>query len=132
METLLIFVIGALFAAGAFLMLRRHMVRLIFGLILISNAANLLIFTMGRLIRGIPPIIPEGQVAPTEIVANPLPQAMILTSIVISFGLMAFVLVLLYQTEQETGTSDVDGLREADVPDDAAPAGRALSYAVGD
>ena len=96
MEILLSFVVGCLVAGGTYLLLRPHLLRLFFGLVLLSNAVNLLIFTMGRLTRGTPPLIVEGQTVPTEAIANPLSQAIVLTSIVISFGIASFMLVLVW------------------------------------
>ena len=114
METLLALTSGVLFAASFYLLLRRNLLRFIVGLIMMSNAVNLLIFTMGRLTQANPPIIPHGQKVPTEPYANPLPQALILTAIVISFGLLAFTLVLIYRNYQSTDTLDVDALMAAE------------------
>ncbi len=116
METGLAFLIGVLSAASVYMMLRRNLVRLIIGLILLSNAVNLLIFTAGRLTPANPPLIPPGADAPVTPFANPLPQALILTAIVISFGLLAFTLVLVYRAYQELGTMDADDLRTAAPP----------------
>ncbi|MDZ7702995.1 MAG: Na+/H+ antiporter subunit C [Trueperaceae bacterium] len=112
METILSVVVGGLFAGAVYLMLRRNLLKFIFGFVLMSNAVNLLIFTAGRLTRASAPIIPDTADAPTEIIANPLPQALILTAIVIGFGFIAFSLVLLYRSYQATGTVDTDKLRE--------------------
>jgi multicomponent Na+:H+ antiporter subunit C len=116
METLLAFVVGGLFAAGIYLVLRRNLVRLIIGIALISNAANLTMFTAGRLTRGQPPLIPAGAERPEGLFANPLPQALILTAIVIGFGLLAFTLVLVYRASQELDTLDPDEMRVAEPP----------------
>lgn len=116
METILAFVVGALFTASVYLMLQRNLLKLVFGVVLLSNAANLLIFTLGRLTRTRPPLIAPDAVAPVAPFANPLPQALILTAIVISFGLLAFALVLVYRSYQELGTVDSD--RMLDLPDD--------------
>lgn len=110
MEPLLAVVVGVLFACGIYLMLRRNLLRFIFGLILLSNGANLLIFTAGRLTRAAPPLIPEGANVPVGEVANALPQALVLTAIVISFGLVSFALVLLMRTYGAWGTLDTDAL----------------------
>lgn len=117
METLLAIVTGGLFAVSTYLLLRRHLLRIIFGLILLTNAVNLLLLTLGGLTRGAPPLIPESSVVPLEPVANPLPQALILTSIVISLGVLAFILLLVYRTEKAFGTTDADDLREGDGPE---------------
>jgi multicomponent Na+:H+ antiporter subunit C len=114
MEALLAVIIGILFASSLYLMLRRNFVRVVIGLILLSNAVNLLIFTMGRITRGNPPLIMDGQQFPAEGFANPLPQALILTAIVIGFGLLAFALVLAYRAYRELNTVDVDRMRVAE------------------
>ncbi len=112
METILAVVVGGLFAGAVYLMLRRNLLKFIFGFVLMSNAVNLLIFTAGRLTRASAPVVPSGAEAPLEAVANPLPQALVLTAIVIGFGFTAFSLVLLYRSYQATGTVDTDILRE--------------------
>ncbi len=114
METVLSVVVGLLMGVSVYLMLRRNLVRFLFGLILLSNAANLAIFTAGGLTRGAPPLIPEGAEAPASEVANAVPQALILTAIVISFGLLAFALVLAWQASRALGTVDTDAMRAAE------------------
>ncbi len=111
MTTLLAFVIGGLYAAGLYLMLRRSIVKLIIGLALVGHAVNLLIFTVGGLTRAQPPLIAEDAVEPAAPFADPLPQALILTAIVISFGVLAFTLVLVHRTYQITRSDDLDQLR---------------------
>lgn len=103
--------IGVLYAAGIYLMLRRNIVKLIFGLILLSHAANLLIFTMGGLVRGNPPLAAPGTSAPPPGAADPVPQALVLTAIVIGFALTAFAAVLVKRVFAATGTDDADALR---------------------
>ena len=129
METVLAFLTGILVAAGVYLMLRRHLVSLLFGLVLISNAINLLIFASGRLTRGRPALIPADLETPAHAIANALPQALILTAIVIGFGLMTFFLVLTYRAYRELGTVDPEAMREAEPPgskasEEAAPLAR--------
>lgn len=111
MEIILAVVIGGLFAGGVYLILRRSLIKLIIGLILMGHGANLLIFTMGRLTRGQPPLIPSGETQLFEPFADPLPQALVLTAIVIGFGLQAFALVLVRRTYQSLGTRDGDQLQ---------------------
>jgi multicomponent Na+:H+ antiporter subunit C len=113
-ETVLAFVVGALYAAAVYLLLRRNVVRLVIGLALLGHATNLLIFTSAGLTRGRPPLVPEGAAAPAGAVADPLAQAFILTAIVISFGLLAFVVVLLYRAHQAVGSPDVDDMRSTE------------------
>ena len=120
METLLAIMVGALVAGAVYLMLARDVLRFLFGLILISNAANLLIFGAGGLTPEAPPLIPEGMDAPLPGVANALPQALVLTAIVIGFGLFAFALVLVYRGYQRLGTLDSDAMRLAEPPVEAA------------
>lgn len=111
MEVVLAVLSGLLFAVAVYLLLRRHIVRMVVGLIVLSNAVNLLLFAMGRLTRVSPPIVPDGREMPTEAYANPLPQALILTAIVISFGILAYAIALIYLTYQKEDTVDSDVLR---------------------
>ena len=117
MEALMAITIGALVACAVYLMLSRHVLRFIFGLVLISNAANLTIFTAGRLSFASPPLIPEGADAPISDVANALPQALVLTAIVIGFGLFAFALILMFRAYTSLGTLDSDEMRVAEPTD---------------
>jgi multicomponent Na+:H+ antiporter subunit C len=114
MEFVLALTIGVLYACGLYLMLRRSIVKLIIGLALLSNAANLLIFTASGLTRGYPPLVALGAARPAEPFADPLPQALILTAIVIGFGVLAFAMVLAYRVYQSTGTDDLDNLKTTD------------------
>jgi multicomponent Na+:H+ antiporter subunit C len=113
-EPILAIVVGGLYSAGFYLMLRRSIVKLLIGLALLSNAANLLIFTAGGLTRGRAPLVPEGDLRLVEPFADPLPQALILTAIVIGFGVLAFAMVLAYRAYQTVGTDDLDNLRATD------------------
>lgn len=110
MEILLALASGVLYAAGIYLMLRRRLAQLIIGLGLLSNGTNLLIFTSGGLTRARPPVVPEGADALVPPYADPVPQALVLTAIVIGFGLLAFTLVLAHRVHVAVGTDDVDGL----------------------
>ncbi len=107
-------VVGALFGASVYMMLRRSIVKLVIGLILLSNAANLLIFTVSGLTRGAPPLIPEGMQMPDGAWADPLPQALILTAIVIGFGVLAFAVVLIHRAYEVVGEDDLDQMRSTD------------------
>ena len=109
MEIMLAVVVGTLFATGTYMLLRRSVVKLIIGLGLLSHGANLLLFTMGALRRGAAPILDSGHP-----VTDPVPQALILTAIVIGFGVSAFVLVLAYRANQATGHDDLDELQTTD------------------
>jgi multicomponent Na+:H+ antiporter subunit C len=117
-EILVAIMVGFLVAASVYLMLARNVLRFLFGLVLISNAANLIIFASGRLTAEAPPLIPEGVDAPLEDVANALPQALVLTAIVIGFGLFAFALTLVYRTYQNLGTLNSDEMRLAEPEED--------------
>lgn len=114
MEVALALIVGLLVACSVYLMLSRNVLRFIFGLVLLSNSANLTIFTAGRLTRAEPPLVPSGLAAPPELVANALPQALILTAIVIGFGLFAFSLSLVFRTYRELGTLNSDAMRLAE------------------
>ncbi|HOB73047.1 MAG TPA: Na+/H+ antiporter subunit C [Phycisphaerae bacterium] len=116
MQTVLAFVVGGLYAASLYMMLRRSITKLIIGLALLGHAANLLILTAGRLVPGQPPLIPSTSEA-TRLeppYADPLPQALILTAIVIGFGVQAFALVLIRRTYETVGTDDLDEMRSTD------------------
>jgi len=118
MEMLIAITIGVLVACAVYLMLARNVLRFIFGLVLISNAANMLIFVGGRLTEGAPPLIPEGALRPEGVVANALPQALVLTAIVIGFGLFAFALVLMFRAYTTLGTLYSDEMRVAEPRED--------------
>lgn len=117
MEISVAILIGILTAAGVYLLLRRSLLRMVFGLILLSNAVNLLILTAGGLTRGVPPLIATGATDLPAGAANPLPQALILTAIVIGFGLIAFALILVYRAYAATGTLDADALARSAIRD---------------
>ncbi len=114
MEPLVAVVVGVLMAASVYLMLSRNLVRFVFGLALISHAANLLIFVCGGMTRGMTPLIAPNEVLPEPGVANALPQALMLTAIVISFSVLAFALVLAFRTYEELETVDTDAMRAAE------------------
>ncbi len=114
MEGALAVVVGVLFAVSVYLLLSGSLIRLVLGIFVFGNATHLLIFVAGRLTREEPPLIPEGAYLPDPGIANPLPQALILTAIVISFSLFAFLLVLTYRAYQTLGTVDTDAMRDAE------------------
>lgn len=118
MTIVLAFVIGGLYAAGIYLLLRRNLAKLIIGLALLTNAANLLIFTVGGLLRARPPLIAEGMQQPTDVVTDPLPQALILTAIVIGFGVLAFFMVLAYRADEAVQSDDLDDMQTTDYIED--------------
>ena len=106
MELLLALIVGALTTGGIYLALRARTFPLVLGLTLLSYAVNLFLFAMGRLSVGQPPVIAPG--APGY--ADPVPQALVLTAIVISFAMTAFVIVLALKARAEMGNDHVDGL----------------------
>jgi len=114
MEALLSILVGGLFATAIYMILRRSIIKVIIGLLLLSHGANLLIFTLGRIVRGKAPLIEEGQKYITEPVADPLPQALILTAIVIGFGVTAFAIVLIEQVYQTIKVDDTKKLNLSD------------------
>ncbi|MBX9459229.1 MAG: Na+/H+ antiporter subunit C [Rhizobium sp.] len=118
-ETPLIVLDGLFFAAAIYLMLSRHIVRILIGVALLGNAVNLLLFVAGRVTREVPPVILSGDTLSMD-AANPLPQALILTAIVISFSFFAFLMTLGYRAWQALKTDDTTGMRFAE-PDEAAP-----------
>jgi multicomponent Na+:H+ antiporter subunit C len=114
MVLVLSLVIGLLFAGAAYLMLRRSVVKLILGLTLLSHGTNLLIFVMGDGVqRGVPAFIGYDGEMPA-MWADPLPQALILTAIVISFGFTAFILALAYRANQTVRSDDLDDMTSTD------------------
>ena len=116
MESALAILSGALVAAGIYLLLSRHLVRMLFGLIMLSNAVNLILFKAGGLEHRNPPFIESDQMEPVRAVANALPQALILTAIVIGFALLTFMFVLFYRTYETLGTADTQQMRDAEPP----------------
>lgn len=110
MEIVISILAGFLFTVGIYNILQKQLLRIAIGTGLISHGAHLFILTMGKLKRGQPPIIQEGITQYTD----PLPQALILTSIVISFGVTSVILVLAYRTINENNTDNIEELRGND------------------
>ncbi len=104
MEFLVASGIGWVTACGVFLMLRGRSFPVVLGLTLIGYAVNVFIFAMGRLWTRAPPIIGNG-----EVVADPLPQALVLTAIVIGFATTGFVIELALRSRHESDSDQVDG-----------------------
>lgn len=115
MAVVLAFVIGGLFAAGIYMMLRRSLIKLLIGLALLTQSVNLLIFTAAQLVRARIPIVPEGEEILLPPYADPLPQAFILTAIVISFGVTSFAVALAYRAYRTVGSDDLDRIGEAEI-----------------
>lgn len=114
MEALMALVTGLLYAVGLYMMMRRSIIKLIIGLALLSHGANLLIFLMGKLVRGRPAIIAHDMTGLVGITADPVPQAMILTAIVIGFAVLSFAVVLIRRVYQTHGTDDLDTLQSTE------------------
>lgn len=110
METLMTITAGILFTIGTYLVLSKSLLRIILGTAFFSHGAHLLLLTIAGLKRGAPPVIEGNATAFTD----PLPQALILTAIVISFALTALFLVLGYRAYIELGTDDLEKLRGQD------------------
>lgn len=111
MDIAFIIMVGALVTASVYMFLARDLPRMLIGFVLLGTAANLAIFAAGRVGSMTPPLVPPGAQALTANAANSLPQALILTAIVIGFGLTAFALMLVvkaYSTFQTISAEDMD------------------------
>lgn len=108
LEFLVASAIAILTAAGVYLVLRRRTFPVVLGLAFLSYAINVFLFAMGRLVINQPPIYDKA----VEAYTDPLPQALVLTAIVIAFGMTAFVVVLALRSFLETGTDRVDGQQD--------------------
>lgn len=107
MELYMSLAIGVLFAVGVYLILSKSLLRIILGTSLLTHGIHLLLLTTARLKTGAAPLLGEQ----AESYVDPLPQALILTSIVISFGVTSFFFVLAYKAYQRLGTDDMEELR---------------------
>ena len=112
MELIFALAVGILTASGVWLLLRPRTFQVIIGLSLLSYAVNLFIFGMGRLRVGAAPILGNSEAVDPALYADPLPQALVLTAIVISFAMTALFLVVLLASRGLTGTDHVDGREE--------------------
>jgi multicomponent Na+:H+ antiporter subunit C len=111
MSTLLCWIVGLLFSISIYLLLNRNLVRVLFGIMLIGTSINLLIFTVGRITYNSPPFIYNEDI---HSLANALPQSLILTAIVIGFGIVTYALILITKSWQELGTMSSDKMLQAD------------------
>ena len=107
MELVLAVVAGVLYATGLYLMLRRRLAQIIVGLGLLANGSNVLIFTAAGVTRGSPLVIPDDGAAAIPF-ADPVPQSLVLTAIVIGFSVLAFSLVLARRVHESAGSDDID------------------------
>lgn len=109
MELIIALSIGVLFGSGIWLLLRPRSFQVLMGLMLMSYAVNLFIFIMGQLWVDMPPLILAEDAADLAQYTDPLPQALVLTAIVIGFATTALYLVLMLGSRGVTGTDHVDG-----------------------
>jgi multicomponent Na+:H+ antiporter subunit C len=105
---------GVFLTASIYLLLSRSLIRMLLGLTLLGNAVNLVILVSGRLTRIIPPLALDGAKVPMDGAANPLPQALILTAIVIGFAMFCFLLVLSFRAYQSLEADNTDNMRVAE------------------
>ncbi|MBK6264963.1 NADH-quinone oxidoreductase subunit K [Marivirga sp. S37H4] len=111
MEFLLSILTGLLFAAGVYLLLHRDFAKLVMGIVIIGNATAIFIFVAGRIVRKSAPFLDEQGVAP-DTFADPVPQALILTALVIGFGIQAFALLLFKKVYDIPDIEEVDDLKK--------------------
>lgn len=110
MEIILAILVGVLYTAGVYMLLRRSILKFIIGIIFLSNATNLLVFLSAGIIPGEPVFLDEtGTIANN--LADPLPQALVLTAVVIGFGIVVYLLAVKYRLFYETKTDDLDQLK---------------------
>jgi multicomponent Na+:H+ antiporter subunit C len=114
MNLVVAILIGVLFAGGIFCLLRRSLMRLVIGIILLSQGANLLVFAAGGLTRTRPAFASPETGLPPAGYADPLPQALVLTAIVIGFGLVVFSLSLLIRAYKSVGSDDINTFNQTD------------------
>jgi multicomponent Na+:H+ antiporter subunit C len=122
METGLILAVGGLVTAAVYMFLARDLPRVLIGFVLFGTAANLAILASGRVGGLVPPLVAPGASALATDASNPLPQALILTAIVIGFGLAAFALMLMVKAHAAFGTVLSDEMSAAEGADDDRPA----------
>jgi len=121
MEPVLAILVGLFLTVAIYLILSRSLIRVLLGVVVLGNAINLLIFVAGRLTSAVPPIVPAGQKVPSGLFANPLPQALILTAIVIGFAMFAFLIVLAFRAYEAMDADDTDHMRLAEPEGEPRP-----------
>lgn len=114
MDYIMAMLVGVFVAVGIYLLLSRSVIRMLIGMTIFGNGVNLLIFTAGRLTREVAPIVPPGLETASGPIANPLPQALILTAIVIGFSMFSFLLVLAFRAYRTLDADDTDTMRLAE------------------
>jgi len=107
---------GIVASVGLYLAMSRDLMRIVIGLALLGSAVNLFVFSAGRLGQSTPPLVAVGAESIPHAVANPLPQALVLTAIVIGFALACFSVALALALQRRTGLADSDGLQFAEPP----------------
>jgi multicomponent Na+:H+ antiporter subunit C len=110
MEIMLAILVGVLYTAGVYMLLRRSILKFIIGIIFLSNATNLLVFLSAGIVAGKPVFLglEEGD---SVTFADPLPQALVLTAVVIGLGVVVYLLAIKYRFFNETGSDDLDQLK---------------------
>lgn len=114
MISVLAILAGLITASGVYLLLRRSLVRVIIGIVLLGHAANLLLFVISGIFKANPPLIKAGSDTVSGVSADPVPQALILTAIVIGFGVQAFAIVLFKKAHEKLNTDSIDSLTSTD------------------
>ena len=113
MEIVLAILVGVQYTAGVYMLLRRSILKFIIGIIFMSNATNLLVFISAGITSGSPPFLDE-TAGHTGHMADPLPQALVLTAVVIGLGIIVFILALKYKFFSVTNTDDLDQIKRTD------------------
>ncbi len=114
MDYVMAMLVGLFVAVGIYLLLSRSVIRMLIGMTILGNGVNLLIFTAGRLTRELAPIVPPDLEVAGAAIADPLPQALILTAIVIGFSMFSFLLVLAFRAYRSLDCDDTDTMRLAE------------------
>jgi len=113
MEIILAILVGVQYTAGVYMLLRRSILKFIIGIIFMSNATNLLVFMSAGITSGSPAFL-NGSAERADQLADPLPQALVLTAVVIGLGIIVFILALKYKFFSVTGTDDLDQLKSTE------------------
>jgi multicomponent Na+:H+ antiporter subunit C len=121
MEVVLAALVGILFSISIYLLISTYIIRMLLGVVLLGTSVNLSVFVVGRIGPIAPPLIPNHLEVPPQAIANPLPQALILTAIVISFSFFVFLLVLTYRAYQDLETDDTNDMRVAEPENEGLP-----------
>lgn len=121
METALAALAALFLTVAVYLVLSRSLVRVLLGVVVLGNAINILILVAGRVTSAVPPIVPAGQKLPAGPFANPLPQALILTAIVIGFAMFTFLIVLALRAYEAMDADDTDHMRLAEPEGEPQP-----------